>query len=281
MDSVCSSEGLWRSRGPGAGAPWGGLYSRSSGDPHAAHVVAEAVRPQRGDVVLLDLHLVALEVGELVQADLVLQAVLQGGGGGGGEDQERRTGGSRRRGRYHADGPQRHEAVAAVRVAPGVPARILPLLQDEHLAAEVGLLEGNEAGEGGRPGAGEERELEGAVPRRLWGSGPGGVHLRAALHHHGAHAVQAALDHVHDLADDLHHAALEVLLVEHHDLHTGSPAPVNRAESDKQNRDDTGRDSLCRTPCRARRSWWPCWRRREPEGSCPWSRRRTWWSETW
>lgn len=201
--------------------------------------------------------------------------------GGGGEDQERRTGGSRRRGRYHADGPQRHEAVAAVRVAPGVPARILPLLQDEHLAAEVGLLEGNEAGEGGRPGAGEERELEGAVPRRLWGSGPGGVHLRAALHHHGAHAVQAALDHVHDLADDLHHAALEVLLVEHHDLHTGSPAPVNRAESDKQNRDDTGRDSLCRTPCRARRSWWPCWRRREPEGSCPWSRRRTWWSETW
>lgn len=37
------------------------------------------MRPEGGHVILLDLHLVALEVGELVQADLVLQAVLQGG----------------------------------------------------------------------------------------------------------------------------------------------------------------------------------------------------------
>lgn len=54
------------------------MYSRSSRDPHAAHSVTEAVRPEGGHVVLLDLHLVALEVRELVQADLVLQAVLQG-----------------------------------------------------------------------------------------------------------------------------------------------------------------------------------------------------------
>lgn len=50
---------------------------------------------------------------------------------------------------YHVDGPERHEAIAAVRVAPGVPARILSLFQDEHLPTEVGLLEGNKAGRRG------------------------------------------------------------------------------------------------------------------------------------
>ena len=54
---------------------------------------------------------------------------------------------------HHADGPEGHEAVAAVRVAPGIPARILALLQDEHLPTEVSLLKGNKAGEGGSPGA--------------------------------------------------------------------------------------------------------------------------------
>lgn len=53
------------------------VHSRSSWHPHAAHSVAEAVRPQGGHVILLDLHLVALEVGVLEQADLVLHAVLQ------------------------------------------------------------------------------------------------------------------------------------------------------------------------------------------------------------
>jgi len=52
------------------------VYSHSSGHPHAAHPVGEAMRPQGRDVVLLDLHLVALEVRELKQADLVLQVVL-------------------------------------------------------------------------------------------------------------------------------------------------------------------------------------------------------------
>lgn len=55
------------------------VYSRSSWDPHAAHSVAEAMCPEGGHIILLDLHLVALEVGELIQADLVLHAVLQGG----------------------------------------------------------------------------------------------------------------------------------------------------------------------------------------------------------
>lgn len=52
------------------------LDLRSPWDLHAAHPVGEAVRPQGGNVVLLDLHLVALEVRELMQADFVLQAVL-------------------------------------------------------------------------------------------------------------------------------------------------------------------------------------------------------------
>lgn len=51
--------------------------------------------------------------------------------------------------RYHADGPEGHEAVASVGVAPGIPARILSLLQDEHLATEVGLLKSNKARAGG------------------------------------------------------------------------------------------------------------------------------------
>ena len=43
-----------------------GVYSRSSRDPHAAHSVTEAVRPEGWHIILLDLHLVALEVGERV-----------------------------------------------------------------------------------------------------------------------------------------------------------------------------------------------------------------------
>lgn len=58
------------------------VHLRSSWHPHAAHPVAEAMRPEGGHVILLDLHLVALEVRELIQADLVLHAVLQGGNEG-------------------------------------------------------------------------------------------------------------------------------------------------------------------------------------------------------
>lgn len=42
---------------------------------------------------------------------------------------------------YHFDGPERQQVVVLLAVAPGVPARILALLQDVHLAAEVHLLE--------------------------------------------------------------------------------------------------------------------------------------------
>ena len=72
---------------------------------------------------------------------------------------------------YHADGPEGHEAVAAVGVAPGVPARILSLLQDEHLPTEVSLLKGDKAEEGVQPpragraqgGRGGERRIIGKI----------------------------------------------------------------------------------------------------------------------
>lgn len=52
-------------------------YSRSTADNHAAHSVCEAVGEQAGDVVVHDLHLAALELTHLVQADLVLLGVLK------------------------------------------------------------------------------------------------------------------------------------------------------------------------------------------------------------
>lgn len=48
---------------------------------------------------------------------------------------------------YHADGPDRHEAVTPVAVGPGVPAGILSLLQYEHLTSHVLLLVANPAGD--------------------------------------------------------------------------------------------------------------------------------------
>ena len=53
-----------------------GGHLRSTGDPHAAHAVTEAIDPETGHIVLLDLHGVALEVGSFKQADLVLLGVL-------------------------------------------------------------------------------------------------------------------------------------------------------------------------------------------------------------
>lgn len=47
------------------------------------------------------------------------------------------------------------------------------------------------------------------------------VHLRAALHNDTTHSIHATVTHVHTLILDLDHPALEVLLVEHHDLHRG------------------------------------------------------------
>lgn len=54
---------------------------RSAGHLHAAHAVAEAVSPEAGHVVLLDVHLVALEVSRLVQGDLVVLGLLGEEGG--------------------------------------------------------------------------------------------------------------------------------------------------------------------------------------------------------
>lgn len=54
-----------------------GQHLRSTADNHAAHSVGEAVGGQTGDVVVHDLHLAALELSHLVQADLVFLRVLR------------------------------------------------------------------------------------------------------------------------------------------------------------------------------------------------------------
>ena len=54
------------------------MYLHSTRHLHAAHSVGETMRPEGGHVILLDLHLVALEVTQLKQTDLVLHAVLYG-----------------------------------------------------------------------------------------------------------------------------------------------------------------------------------------------------------
>lgn len=53
-----------------------GVCLRSTGDSHTAHTVTEAIDPETGHVILLNLHRVALEVGSFKQADLVLLRIL-------------------------------------------------------------------------------------------------------------------------------------------------------------------------------------------------------------
>lgn len=60
------------------GAPRCSPSLRSTGHLHAAHTVAKAISPEAGHVVLLDVHLVALEVSRLVQGDLVVLGLLGG-----------------------------------------------------------------------------------------------------------------------------------------------------------------------------------------------------------
>lgn len=55
---------------------WQERCLRSAGDPHAAHAVTEAIDPETGHVIFLDLHGVAFEVGPFKQADLVLLGIL-------------------------------------------------------------------------------------------------------------------------------------------------------------------------------------------------------------
>ena len=49
---------------------------RSTADHDAANSVGEAIGEETGDVIVHDLHLAALELSHLVQADLVLLGVL-------------------------------------------------------------------------------------------------------------------------------------------------------------------------------------------------------------
>lgn len=55
---------------------------RSTGHLHAAHAVAEAISPEAGHIVLLDFHLVALEVSRLVEGDFVVLSLLEKTEGG-------------------------------------------------------------------------------------------------------------------------------------------------------------------------------------------------------
>lgn len=48
---------------------------------------------------------------------------------------------------HHADWPDGHDAVTPVAVGPGVPARVFPFLQYEHLAGQVLLLITHPSGE--------------------------------------------------------------------------------------------------------------------------------------
>lgn len=64
------------------------------------------------------------------------------------------TGGARRsrlmmRRSYHEDRPDGQQVVVLLAVAPGVPAGVLALLQDEHLTTEVYLLKAHKAEGGG------------------------------------------------------------------------------------------------------------------------------------
>lgn len=129
---------------------------RSSGDLNARYSVLEAVRPQAGDVFVTDLHLTAVEVHTLKQTDLVILWI-------------------------HANRPDGHEAIAAVAVGPGVPARVLSPLQDEHLTTHVLLLI---------------------------------THPGSTFHSDGANATEALLTDIATLPAYLHPATLEVLALE-------------------------------------------------------------------
>lgn len=187
---------------------WASGHLRSTADSNAAHPVSESMGEQTGNVVVHDLHLAALELSDLVQADLVLLRVLA----------QTKTAAVQFRGRnlnnreqllcfYHFDGPERQQVVVLLAVAPGVPARILALLQDVHLAAEVHLLEAHvPAGRADSVSSFQGQNFE----ERLFGR-----NLRSRLDAQGANAVDAQLTYIHALVVDLNHATLEVLLVEH------------------------------------------------------------------
>lgn len=52
-------------------------YSRSTADHDASHSVGKTIGKQAGDVIVHNLHFTALELSNLMQADLVLLRVLE------------------------------------------------------------------------------------------------------------------------------------------------------------------------------------------------------------
>lgn len=104
--------------------------------------------PQTGHIIVDYLHLPPGEPGVLVQVQLVIGAVLrrethlQKPAGDPGSALDRSDVDLLT---HHFEGPQREEGVAALTVGPGVPSRVLALLQDELLAGEVVAIVANPA----------------------------------------------------------------------------------------------------------------------------------------
>lgn len=109
---------------------------------------------------------------------------------------------------HHSDGPKRQQVVVLLAVAPGVPARIIALLQDVHLSTEVHLLPTHKTAN-----TAHVREMHTAYNTQT--DCLLETNLRAALHTKRADPVHAHRANVHALSVDLDHAALEVLLVKY------------------------------------------------------------------
>lgn len=121
---------------------------------------------------------------------------------------------------HDLEGAEGHEAVAVVAVGPGVPARVVTLLQHKLLPSKGLPLEA-------QPPAGQRvtTPSTGTWPRvGVPQSHP--PNLRARLHLDGAHLLQSFIDHVGELLAQLAPAALEVLQLIDGDLVGVETAPA-------------------------------------------------------
>lgn len=113
---------------------------------------------------------------------------------------------------YHFDRPEGQQVVVLLAVAPGVPTRILSLLQDVHLATEVHLLKAHETAGRTDTIRPPRKDKQFKSVKHINGVS---FDLRSALDTQGANPFHAHLTHIHAFIADLDHATLEVLLVEH------------------------------------------------------------------
>lgn len=97
--------------------------------------------------------------------------------------------------RYHADGPEGQQVVVLLAVAPGVPAGVLALLQDEHLPTEVYLLEAYKAEEERRPFKGAMQGFTASSQRTRMSKGNCAINTAKLIGSSGDAANQTALLH--------------------------------------------------------------------------------------